>query len=137
MIHQDPEAEATMTTYQNGVKITDPVENPPVEIHSTERRASSLSVIGMTTVPLLGLGPVLAPMVLRTGEVMQMMLRWMMVGQVQVVEEAETGSRLVEAEVGVGTMNTFNPPRRRRPMGIRTGNTSSRLAPRRKGYKRV
>lgn len=131
MILQDPEAEVTMTTSQNGVKITDPVENPPVEIHSTERRASSPSVTGMMIVPLLGLGPVPALMVLRTGEVTQMMLRWMMVGREQVVEEVETGSRLVEAEVGVGTMNTSNPPQRRRQMGIRTGNTSSRPAQRR------
>lgn len=130
MILQDPEAEATMTTYQNGVKITDLVGNPLVEIHSTERRASSPLVTGMTTVPPRGLVPVPIDMVLRTGEAMQMMLRWMTVGQVQVVEEAETESRLVEAEVGVGTMNTSNPPQRRRPMGIRIGNTSSRLASR-------
>lgn len=137
MIHQDPEAEATMTTYQNGVKITDLVGNPLVEIHSTERRASSPLVTGMTTVPLLGLVPVPIDMVLRMDEVMQMMLPWMMVGRELVVEEAETGSRLVEAGMGVGTMITPNPPQRRRPMGIRTGNTSSRLAQRRKGHKRV
>lgn len=137
MILQDPEAEVTMMTYQNGVKITDLVGNPLVEIHSTGRRASSPLVTGTMIVPLLGLGPVLVVTVLRMDEDMQMMLRWMMIGQVQVVEEAETGSRLVEAEVGVGTMNTSNPPQRRRLMGIQTGNTSSRLAQRRKGYKRV
>ena len=133
MILQDPEAEATMTTYQNGVKIMDLVGNPLVEIHSTERRASSPSVIGTMIVPLLGLERVPTDMVLRMYDDMQMMLRWMMVGRELVVEEVETGSRLVEAEVGLGTMITSNPPQRRRPMGIRTGNTSSRLAQRRKG----
>jgi hypothetical protein len=125
--------EDTMTTFQNGVKIMEQAENQQAEIHSTRRRASQLSVIGMTMLDKL----------LEVVGVTRMMLLWKMDGRglklvglavamvgVEVVIDMEVGvSRgttvVVEDEV-MGTLS-LHPLQRRAPMGIPIGSTSSSL----------
>jgi hypothetical protein len=137
MIHQGQEVEATMMTYQNGVKIMDQDVNPLVEIHSTRKRVNNPLAIGTMIVPQPARAPVDTALLMV--EDTQMMLRMMMVG-LGLVGEVGTRSRLVEVGVeeevvvvvGAGTMITSSLPQRRRLMVIQTGNMSSRLVPRQK-----
>ena len=122
-----------MTMSQNGEEITDQDENPPVEIRSTRRKASSMSVIGMMMSD--------RDLPVEAGD-MRMMSRWKMdgrglklVGPVVVLPRVEVGTSMVLAltdmtvvelvEDGAMGMPSPHPPQRRRaPMVIRTGSTN-------------
>jgi hypothetical protein len=126
--------EDTTTTYQNGVKIMEQVENQQAGIHSTRRRASQWSVIGMMMLDKL----------LEVVGVTRMMLRWKMdgrglklVGLVLVVAvgvevaigmevEVLRGTTVVVEDEVMGTPS-LHPLQRRAPMVIPTGSTSSSL----------
>jgi len=123
-----------MTMSQNGVGITDQDENPPVETHSTGRRASNTSVIGMMMSD--------RDLPVEAGDT-RMMSPWKMAGQglklvgpVVVPPRVEVGTSMVLAlidmtvvelvEDGAMGMPSPHPPQRRRaPMVIRTGSTNS------------
>jgi len=121
--------------YQNGVKIMDQAENPPVETLSTRKRASRSSAIGMMMLDKLlevvgdmrmmlhwtmdGLGPMPAGLVLALAE------------QVEVTDmevEVLIGMTVVEEDEVMGTLNLRPLRRRRAPMVIPTGSTSSSLS---------
>jgi hypothetical protein len=126
--------EDTMTTYQNGVKIMEQAENQQAEIHSTRRRASQLSAIGMTMPDKL----------LEVVGVTRMMLLWKMggrglklVGLVAVVVGVEVvigmevevlrGTTVVVEDEVMGTPS-LHLHQRRAPTVIPIGSTSSSLA---------
>jgi hypothetical protein len=126
--------EDTTTTYPNGVKIMEQVENQQAEIHSTRRRASQWSVIGMMMLDKL----------LEVVGVTRMMLRWKMGGRglklvglvlvvvgVEVVIDMEVevlrGTTVVVEDEVMG-MLSLHPLQRRAPMVIPTGSTSSSLS---------
>jgi hypothetical protein len=123
-----------MTTYQNGVKIMEQAENQQAEIHSTRRRASPLSVIGMMMLDKF----------LEVVGVTRMMLRWKMDGRglklvglavamvgVEVVIGMEVevlrGTTVVAVGEVMGTPS-LHPLQRRAPTVIPIGSTSSSLA---------
>ena len=121
--------------YQNGVKIMDQAGNPPVETLSTRRRASRSSATGMTMPGKLleGVGDtrMMSPWTMGGLGPMPAGLVRALVEQVEVTDtevEVLIGMTVVEEDEVMGTLNLRPLRRRRAPMVIPTGSTSSSLS---------